>query len=588
MVSKRKKAPVARRKRPTPKPARKDVAEKAEIRLLLQSRSEITTAAVAARLRGILNRVVKVELLYGKAGSRTGNGSKAKSTEFLARIPVKSAEEGSSRAAFDIAHTVRDMSNGEFIWVEPDVLQAPTVGFSDAGVASATGSPAEAAGFGDILGRICNENTEPPADKYWHLRRMNVQQAWDFSATSGAQSRGLGIRIGHLDTGWTTHPDLFPSLDLNGQFDFVDNDGDAKDPEAKGNPFHGSRTGSVIASPFGGDLPGATAPFNGDLSGVAPAAKLVPVRVVKRVIVFFNGDVVRGIRHAATNDCHVISMSLGGAGGKTLRDAVRHAVNQNVIVCAASGNCVGKVVEPASFPETIAVAATNCRNRPWKGSCRGESVDISAPGAQVWTASRPTASEPRPVSQGEGTSFAVAAVAGIAALWLAHHDRDLLINRYKPRNVLLQYVFRHILSRTAKDIGLPKNEFGAGFVDAEAVIRFPLPAADDVMSGSGAAIGGRDPFDASFANLLGPMPPFMAEIATASMRSGESVAERELLAQEFAQICFDHPNAHDAWRRGLILATSELAVGGDASALLDAGGIAKYASQRLRNRLIRP
>ena len=537
----------------------------------------MTSAAAVKVIRGagVGASRVSVEPLYGAGRKPT--------TQFLARLNL-AKKQVDSALAFEIAHRVRDGSKGQFIWVEPDIEQKPSVSFPD--VSMNGDLDAVTGDVGGIVSGLCMEKATPPTDKYWHLRRMNVPQAWEFSETNNATPRGGGIRIGHLDTGWTTHADLHPSLDFRGQFDFVDNDNVARDELAKGNPFHGSRTGSVIASAFAGDLPDETAPFPGDLAGVAPDARLVPVRVIKRVVVFNNGDVARGIVHAADNDCHVISMSLGGIGGHTLQDAVRHAVAKNVIVCAAAGNCVRFVVAPASFPETIAVAATNSNNRPWKGSCRGSAVDITAPGAQVWTAAVPTNADPRPINQGEGTSFAVASVAGIAALWLAHHGRGNLLGLYGNK-VPLQFVFRHIIRATARDFGLPKDQFGAGFVDAEAVLRAPLPSPAGVSIEANVALGAADPFEAGVGNLLQPVQPMFRSLATAGLRTGDSSAERDLLLQEFAQICFDHPNAHDAFSRGLVLAADAAASGADAGHLMDTAGIAKYASSRLRARLTR-
>ncbi len=147
------------------------------------------------------------------------------------------------------------------------------------------------------------------------------------------------------------------------------------------------------------------------------------------------------------------------------------------------------------------------------------------------------------MDQGEGTSFAVAGMAGIGALWLAHHGRDSLIDFYRSGDVPLRYVFRHIIQKTARDIGLPKNDFGAGFVDAEAVLKFPLPDPQHVFTEAATAIGAADPIEGVVTDLLSPVQPLVRNLAMAGLRSGESAAERDLLAQEFAQICFDHPNA---------------------------------------------
>ena len=81
---------------------------------------------------------------------------------------------------------------------------------------------------------------------------------------------------------------------------------------------------------------------------------------------------------------------------------------------AAAGNYVGFVTAPASYPECLAVAATNVDDQPWSGSSRGAQVDISAPGQAVWTAA--TNKGPNgpvyTVEQGDGTSFAVATWPG--------------------------------------------------------------------------------------------------------------------------------------------------------------------------------
>jgi uncharacterized protein (DUF2384 family) len=71
-------------------------------------------------------------------------------------------------------------------------------------------------------------------------------------------------------------------------------------------------------------------------------------------------------------------MSLGGVWSSALHAAVQRAVSENVIVLAAAGNCVETVVWPARFPEVIAVAGVNKNDRPWRGSCRGPEVAISA------------------------------------------------------------------------------------------------------------------------------------------------------------------------------------------------------------------
>jgi subtilisin family serine protease len=74
------------------------------------------------------------------------------------------------------------------------------------------------------------------------------------------------------------------------------------------------------------------------------------------------GNLAEAIGHAAGPDrslvkrrADVISISLGGAPSRALREAVRRARLANVIVLAAAGNQVRTVVWPARYADVIAV-----------------------------------------------------------------------------------------------------------------------------------------------------------------------------------------------------------------------------------------
>jgi subtilisin family serine protease len=161
---------------------------------------------------------------------------------------------------------------------------------------------------------------------------------------------------------------------------------------------------------------------------------------------------------------------------------VAQAIDSNVIVLAAAGNCVRLVVWPARFERCLAVAGSNVLDGTWKGSCRGSAVDITAPAQHIWRASRkPKETDPAAVGPGEGTSFAVALTAGVAALWLAHHGRPKLIQSLGP-NERLQDRFVRLLRQTARvpTNGWDSSQFGAGIVDAKALLEAgiggPAPA----------------------------------------------------------------------------------------------------------------
>jgi thermitase len=79
------------------------------------------------------------------------------------------------------------------------------------------------------------------------------------------------------------------------------------------------------------------------------------------------------------------------------------------------------------------------------------------------------------VERGNGTSFAVAAAAGVAALWLSYHGKNQLVERYGLAGVPV--VFKELLERTCAvpATGWNTDDFGHGIVDALALLRADLP-----------------------------------------------------------------------------------------------------------------
>ena len=376
---------------------------------------------------------------------------------YAATAPLPGATDDERRArAFELS---RDAMRRTGYDVQPDLPSGamyPPVTTYDVDAQDPT---ALAAGTADLPG------TEAPL---WPLQNLQVPAAWARSPV-----RGAGILIAQPDTGITAHPELEGGIDTALQRDFLDNDNDPTDPLTRrwwwmDNPSHGTATASVVMSRDPEVIVGS-----------APESLLVPLRTNRSVVLVFDGDVARAVEYARQAGCHVITMSLGGVGfSPALRTAIDAAINDGLLVLAAAGNEVGFVVAPANYREVIAVAATNIQDSPWSGSSHGPAVDVSAPGESVHAAR--TRREPSGVvfytSRGSGTSYAVALTAGVAALWLAFHGRDELIARYGKPN--LQAVFVDLLRRTARrPAGWDASQYGAGIVDADALLAEPLPAA---------------------------------------------------------------------------------------------------------------
>lgn len=314
--------------------------------------------------------------------------------------------------------------------------------------------------------------------------RATENKNWsrDMLGVSVLHQRGLsgsGVLVGHPDTGATEHKDLKdppnPRLHIKRGKNYFDPkmSSDGRDPLIDGilaSPGHGTGTGSVLMSGVAEDI-----------LGVAPEAEIIPYRVTNFVALIrprVRQNLADAIRQATSEGCQIISISLGWLwGSKDLREAICEAVNRGVIVLAAAGQVNLKlplvvpslVAAPARYPEVIGIAAcTHCmQGALW--SARGPSVSATAPGEDVWVA-RWTGSNQFP-GQGSGTSFAVAHVAGVAALWLEQWDHEF--NIHKITGPARSGLFRWVLDQQCFNIG---RDWGSGFVDARKVVTFDWTA----------------------------------------------------------------------------------------------------------------
>lgn len=327
------------------------------------------------------------------------------------------------------------------------------------------------------------EDEDKPCSAFdeWPLTETEVQNAWALTPPGSGKRFGEGIEVAHPDTGYTLHPEIvFDNRVLIAKgYDFEDDDPHAKDPLKGGHPSHGTSTASVIMSTQGKQVP-QNAHF---VSGIAPAAKLIPIRVSTSVVHLSFRRVTRAVYHAIDQNPHVISMSLGGPFfSRSLKEAIALAVSKGIIVIAAAGNGWPFVVYPAKLDKVLAIAASNCQRKPWRKSASGSAVDVTAPGESIWRA-KTTKSGAFNTERSSGTSYSTAMTAGACALWLAYHDRAQLIATYGKRN--LAAVFREVLVTQGIDTpaGWKTSRFGAGIVNVRKLLEAPLPAVPPAGAG---------------------------------------------------------------------------------------------------------
>lgn len=366
------------------------------------------------------------------------------------------SREQSAEFLFAAAQSLNDEIST--LSVEPDV---------DAPYRDVTSVAPGTEGIGDVVWSLCQSNASGSTDAAWARKLIRVPEAEAAHGVSGA-----GILVGQPDTGVADHAELQSGIDRVRGYDFVSNRPDPIDPLSKkmSSPGHGTGTSSAVISRR-----------SGHVTGSAKGATVVPIRVVNAVVFTSGTAIARGIDHARHQGCKVITMSLGGPfASSAMRRAIIRAINAGMIVLAAAGNCVGFVTFPAWDKYMIGVAGVDKNMRKWKGSCSGRAVDISAPGENVFVARRivvpaghtPTPAEKADVNaRGQGTSYAVALTAGVAALWIEKWGQPAIIAEATRRGLTVQMFFRMALQVTAQvPNGWDARNMGAGIVDAKALL----------------------------------------------------------------------------------------------------------------------
>ena len=323
------------------------------------------------------------------------------------------------------------------------------------------------------------------ANREWNWRATGFDKA--LSAAGMVSPADAGIKMVQFDTGYSEHNKVWGGFNTDNDADFVGDDdtpNDARDSETTGilkMPGHGTRTGSLLIG-----RKDVAIPENGNPGLVEDNGKfkLTPYRIAKTVILINRQqELAAALDRAILQGFEIITMSMGLPPTLATARMAKLAYDKGIIWCSAAGNEVKFVIAPAVYPGTIAVAASNPMDKLWKGSSRGSSVDITAPGEDVYVPivfkdAADGNSIKEGFSYGNGTSYATPHVAAAAAYWLAKYKDEL----NKPAYAGWRKVeaFRKALKQTArKKHNLDGNGYGAGILDADALMKQkPQPPAD--------------------------------------------------------------------------------------------------------------
>lgn len=254
------------------------------------------------------------------------------------------------------------------------------------------------------------------------LLDLHVPQAWDLN-------RGEGVLVAVIDTGVdATHPDLAGNLwvnpgetglDASGndkRSNGIDDDNDGYVDDWQGWNFvnnsndindlngHGTHSAGIIAARMDNNL---------GIAGVAPLAKIMPLKAVDDKGYGTYADVAKAITYAVDHGAKVINVGFGGVDkSAVLQAATDYAYSHGVIVVAAAGNSgTNGVFYPAADSNVIAVSALDSSLKLASFSSYGSEISLAAPGVGIYS-TYPGGN----YVQLSGTSMAAAQVSGIVAL----------------------------------------------------------------------------------------------------------------------------------------------------------------------------
>ncbi len=271
-------------------------------------------------------------------------------------------------------------------------------------------------------------------NQQWYLTNLKASEAQSIT-------KGAGVTVAVIDSGTEPHPDLRQNL-LPGR-DFlpgVSAGGNGRQDSVG----HGTGIAALIAG-------AGTSPNNG-IIGIAPAAKILPIKIVDEDTATIGGpsqQAGEAITWAEVHGAKVINMSTSLNPSFSLQNAVKSALDSGVVIVAAAGN-VGQgdigTIYPAALDGVLTVGASGRDGKYNSLSTKSSKVDICAPGVDIYTASLANK-----YAKTSGTSASTAIVSGAAALVRAKFPQ------MSGKEVV------HRLTATADDIGPPGRDNECGF-----------------------------------------------------------------------------------------------------------------------------
>lgn len=284
------------------------------------------------------------------------------------------------------------------------------------------------------------------SSQQWALGYLKATQDWQIS-------KGSNVTVAVLDSGVASIPDLSGRVVAGADFSSsTTSTGDGRTDTDSGG--HGTGMASLIAG-------------NGTaVSGLAPATRVLTVRVMTGAGGVTSQELAAGIQYAVQKHVGVINLSLNSAqSDPTVQQAISQAMAANVVIVAASGNeSTASVDFPAAYPGVVAVGAVDQNSQIWPQSNTGSQLTLTAPGVTIYRDNNFN-------QQGteSGTSEATAYVSAAAALIRSAHP-DWSAGQ----------VIRDLISTadpgSGQTAGQHSDQYGYGIVDPLKALQASAPS----------------------------------------------------------------------------------------------------------------
>jgi subtilisin family serine protease len=274
---------------------------------------------------------------------------------------------------------------------------------------------------------------DPDFSKQWYLHNtgqtggtpdsdVDAPEAWNVERGDPAVALAIidtGVDLDHQDI----QNNILPRP-ANEDWDFADPD---LIPEAGPLSWenHGTHCAGIAAA----------VDNNAGIVGLAPGCSILPIRIDLHGGAYQNrADAINFVTSIAHRFEHVVMSCSWRTSGSVaaIQNAISNANNNNILVCFAAGNANANTdvtpQYPGAMPEVLSVAATDHRDVKASFSNYGSTVDVSAPGVDIYA----TVPDDKYESM-DGTSMACPLVAALAGLvW----SRDPTLTNQEVRAII--------------------------------------------------------------------------------------------------------------------------------------------------------